>query len=138
MAALARRDECGNGRSFLMPVFDIAAFKMPRSLCHFDVVEWTDYARDQVSPRHCMEMQSHLREGCPSCTQHWEFLCRLAEVGVREAEYEVPADAERAAKGLFSKNRRAAGETALDVCLKRLKTHPPMAPSKAFLPHSAR
>lgn len=93
-------------------------------------MEWTDYVRDGVSPRQCMEMQSHLRAGCVNCTDHWEFLCRLTDVGAREAAYEVPESAERAAKALF-KNRQPGG-SALEACLERLRSHPPVLPPHDF------
>ena len=67
---------------------------------HFTVEQWTDFARNIVSPDAAGKMQQHLSNGCSRCTQTLETLKRIVGLAAKEASYEPPPGSVRIAKTL--------------------------------------
>jgi hypothetical protein len=79
---------------------------MSKAVRHYEVAEWADYVRSQVSTEQSGEMLGHLRSGCTRCKGVEEQLSRLAAVCARERAFEVPLHAERSVKAMFALNRQ--------------------------------
>jgi len=79
---------------------------MSKAVRHYEVAEWADYVRSQVSPEQSGEMLGHLRSGCTRCKGVEEQLSRLVAVCARERSFEVPLHAERSVKAMFALNRQ--------------------------------
>lgn len=79
---------------------------MSKAVHHFEVAEWADYVRHQVSPEQSGEMLGHLQSGCTRCQRVEEQLSRLVVVCARERALQVPQHAERSVKAMFALNRQ--------------------------------
>jgi hypothetical protein len=62
-----------------------------RTMRHFSLEQWTDFARHVVGPRERAEMESHLSDGCKQCSRTLNLWQRVYEAGRRESAY-APAD----------------------------------------------
>jgi hypothetical protein len=72
---------------------------------HYDITEWTDFARGLGSPNLRTAMQQHLTSGCQKCQQTHDLLTKLVAVTAREAAYDVPDYAVRLVKAVFALQR---------------------------------
>jgi len=67
---------------------------------HFTVEQWSDFARNIVSPEAAGEMQQHLRNGCNRCEQLFKTMKKVAGLAAQEASYEPPSESVHIAKAL--------------------------------------
>ncbi|HLK18664.1 MAG TPA: hypothetical protein VKT81_06900 [Bryobacteraceae bacterium] len=56
---------------------------------HYEVGEWTDFARELLSGKQRVEMQEHLAAGCAECGKLLEFIRQVAGTAATEAAYET-------------------------------------------------
>ena len=73
-----------------------------RTMRHFSLEQWIDFARQVVGPRERAEMEAHLNEGCKQCSKTLSLWQRMYEAGRRESAYAPPESAIAMAKGTFS------------------------------------
>lgn len=80
---------------------------------HYEVSEWTDFARNLLSQKEQAEMQSHLASGCAECGATVAFLRKVAETAAAEHAYQSATSALVArAQSAFTKT--APGQSSLD------------------------
>jgi hypothetical protein len=73
---------------------------------HFDIADWTDFARGCVAAPDRAPMQAHLDGGCRRCRATVDMLQRVvAAVRAAEALSEPPADIVRCAKAISALQR---------------------------------
>ncbi len=68
---------------------------------HFDISQWSDFARGLGTAADRRAMQAHLNSGCRSCRRTAALLGRVAKATAADAEYEVPAYALRDAQAIY-------------------------------------
>jgi hypothetical protein len=73
---------------------------------HFDIPDWVDYVRKQVTPMQSEEMQAHLSSGCQKCKKVAEQLSKFAQICSGENAFTVPEHVERSVKAFFALNRQ--------------------------------
>ena len=78
---------------------------MSKAVRHFDIGEWVDYVRSQVSPVQSGQMGRHL-QSCSRCQKLEDQLSRFAAICVGEEAYNVPEHVERSVKALFALNKQ--------------------------------
>jgi hypothetical protein len=73
---------------------------------HYEVGEWTDFARDLVSTEQRTEMEDHLAAGCAECDTLLEFIRQVAATAASEMAYEsVTPDLAVKASRIFAKQQ---------------------------------
>lgn len=73
-----------------------------KSMKHYDIIEWVDFARDAISPEAQAAMRDHLLSGCRDC-QLTVALLEKAVVATREdARFDVGAEMVQSAKEIFA------------------------------------
>jgi anti-sigma factor RsiW len=70
---------------------------------HHDIAEWIDYVRGLGDPDLRIEMEAHLRAGCPACRETVTGLESLSAELLADEAYEPPPGAVRCARALFSR-----------------------------------
>jgi len=73
---------------------------------HFTLEEWVDFVRGVGDDATRADMASHLATGCAKCTRAAGLLRRTASVIASDAHIEVPEQAIRRAKAIFTPERR--------------------------------
>jgi hypothetical protein len=87
---------------------------------HYEVGEWSDFARNVLSPMDRTEMEEHLAAGCVECSGQLEFVRRVAGTAAAEMAYErVTPDLAIAARRVF--NKRPAGARWPDKAIQALQ-----------------
>ena len=87
---------------------------------HYEVGEWSDFARNVLSPMDRTEMEEHLAAGCVECSGQLEFVRRVAATATAEMAYErVTPDLAIAARRVF--NKRPAGARWPDKAIQALQ-----------------
>ncbi len=78
---------------------------------HYDITEWTDFARGVANEARRRAMEDHLAAGCRRCQRLATSLQRVVETGASELRHEPPAYAVRSVKAFFGLQRpkRAPG-----------------------------
>ena len=71
------------------------------SVTHYDLEEWSDFARNTAPAVSAAKMQRHLDEGCDACAQVLGMWRSLLEVAGREADFQVPESGVESAKALY-------------------------------------
>jgi hypothetical protein len=74
---------------------------------HYVLHDWLDYVCEKVvedEKRKAMRM--HLKSGCATCSELFEFWTRVRDLLKREDEYQVPESAVRHAKRAFATTRK--------------------------------
>ncbi len=79
---------------------------MFKAIRHFDIPDWVDYVRKQVSPTQQDEMQAHLGSGCQKCKKIADQLSKFAQICTGEQAYSVPEHVERSVKAFFALNKQ--------------------------------
>jgi len=74
-------------------------------MSHYDIICWTDYARGLVSGQEHSDMTRHLAE-CNRCRVTHALLATVAARLKADMQYQVPVDAVRNVRALFSANAR--------------------------------
>jgi hypothetical protein len=72
---------------------------------HFDIADWTDYARDFVEADRREAMADHLASGCSRCGRTLSAVERVAIVARSDLRQSPPEHAVRAVKALPALNR---------------------------------
>ncbi len=67
---------------------------------HFDIADWTDYARDVLQPEQRQAMADHLASGCTRCGRTLAALERVVAVARDEIRQPLPENAMRSVKAL--------------------------------------
>jgi hypothetical protein len=80
---------------------------MFRAAHHFEIADWVDYVRQQVSPVQHGEMLAHLQSGCPKCQKLAQQLSQFASICAKEDAYTVPEHVERSVKAFFALHKPA-------------------------------
>jgi hypothetical protein len=73
---------------------------------HFDISEWTDFARGIASDPNRGVMEAHLDSGCRQCRSTVDLLSRVAVTTRLDRLYEPPAQAVRWAKAISALQSR--------------------------------
>lgn len=68
---------------------------------HFDLTDWSDFARGVATPDRRDAMQAHLGSGCDRCREVLRVQRAVVEAAAREATYEPPAALVRIVTALF-------------------------------------
>jgi hypothetical protein len=74
-------------------------------MSHYDIIYWTDYVRGLVRGQEHSDMTRHLAE-CNRCRLTHTLLATVAVRMQADMQYQVPADAVRNARALFSASAR--------------------------------
>ncbi len=69
---------------------------------HFDISEWTDYARGLISDANRAAMEEHLASGCRRCERTADLLRKLVATAAAEARYDVPQYAIHCARAIYA------------------------------------
>src|SRR5438045_900511 len=69
---------------------------------HFDIWEWTDYARGLTDGAHRSAMDAHLSSGCARCARTARTLHSVSAIAGGEAGLEPPEHAIRHAQAVYS------------------------------------
>jgi hypothetical protein len=67
---------------------------------HFDIADWTDYARDLIQDDKRSEMEDHLASGCARCGRTLSALERVVTLARTDLQQPLPEHAMRAVKAL--------------------------------------
>lgn len=76
---------------------------------HYEVGEWTDFARELLSGKQRAEMREHLAAGCAECSKLLEFIRQVAATAATEMAYEAATkDLAVAARQIFAQRQSGA------------------------------
>jgi hypothetical protein len=80
---------------------------------HFDIGDWTDFARGCALEPHRAAMEAHLASGCRGCRATVGLVQRIVAATRHELSYEPPADVVRCAKAISALARTRSSSSRL-------------------------
>src|SRR3954449_10113986 len=86
-----------------------------KGMNHFDISDWTDFARGCAAGSDRAQMQAHLDGGCRSCRATVDLLQRVVVAVRADGLSEPPADIVRCAKAISALQRPRATTTGWSV-----------------------
>jgi len=69
---------------------------------HFDITQWTDYARGVTPDAERAAMEAHVAAGCVRCRESLDLIEQVFQSARVESQYEPPPDMVRCARALGS------------------------------------
>jgi len=79
-----------------------------KAMSHFDINDWTDFARGCATGPDRAQMQAHLEDGCRRCRATVDLLQRVVVAVRADGLYEPPPDIVRCAKAISALQRPRA------------------------------
>lgn len=75
-----------------------------KSVSHYDITQWADFARGLVTAAENSAMQQHLA-ACSKCARTKKLLERLVKAAAADAACEVPEEVTHSARAIFSRQQ---------------------------------
>ncbi|MBZ5554600.1 MAG: hypothetical protein LAO21_17930 [Acidobacteriia bacterium] len=72
---------------------------------HYDITEWSDFARGLTEGIDRSSMERHLELGCSQCRRTARLFIDLARIAKAEPQFQVPLSVERLAKAILAMNQ---------------------------------
>lgn len=89
-------------KRFIGPFWGAKAIGALKSMKHYDIIQWVDFARDAISPVARAAMRDHLLTGCRDCQLTLSLLEKAVAAAREDAQFEVIPEMAKAAKAIFA------------------------------------